>query len=167
MRCSFFGIDLRFPVMIAPSAMHGQVGRNCPTNPSIARLAIASRSDRTLRTGLLALLLGPMFATRNKGHRYERSKDAARLEAITSRFRRDPRHAASPAASVHQAHEDGEKATARAAVRAGSAFTLSSLGSMSMEVRPWELRKEGKNCLKGTSRKHIKNSCFSNSLLFS
>eukprot|EP00913_Durusdinium_trenchii_P007277 g6839.t1 len=55
MRCSFFGIDLRFPVMIAPSAMHGQ------------------------------------------------------------------------------AHEDGEKATARAAVRAGSAFTLSSLGSMSME----------------------------------
>ncbi|CAK9046525.1 Peroxisomal (S)-2-hydroxy-acid oxidase GLO5 (Glycolate oxidase 3) (AtGLO5) (GOX 3) (Short chain alpha-hydroxy acid oxidase GLO5) [Durusdinium trenchii] len=24
MRCSFFGIDLRFPVMIAPSAMHGQ-----------------------------------------------------------------------------------------------------------------------------------------------
>ncbi|CAK9051954.1 unnamed protein product [Durusdinium trenchii] len=56
MRCSFFGIDLRFPVMIAPSAMHGQ------------------------------------------------------------------------------AHEDGEKATARAAVRAGSAFTLSSLGSMSMEA---------------------------------
>lgn len=55
MRCTFFGINLRFPVMIAPSAMHGQ------------------------------------------------------------------------------AHSDAEKATARAAVRAGSAFTLSSLGTMSME----------------------------------
>jgi len=55
MRCSFFGIDCRFPVMIAPSAMHGQ------------------------------------------------------------------------------AHPDAEKATARAAVRSGSAFTLSSLSNMSME----------------------------------
>ncbi|CAE7194287.1 GLO5 [Symbiodinium sp. KB8] len=55
MRCSFFGIDCRFPVMIAPSAMHGQ------------------------------------------------------------------------------AHPDAEKATARAALRAGSAFTLSSLSNMSME----------------------------------
>lgn len=55
MRCSFFGIDCRFPVMIAPSAMHGQ------------------------------------------------------------------------------AHPDAEKATARAAVRAGSGFTLSSLSTMSME----------------------------------
>jgi len=55
MRCSFFGIDCRFPVMIAPSAMHGQ------------------------------------------------------------------------------AHPDAEKATARAAVRSGSAFCLSSLANMSME----------------------------------
>jgi len=55
MRCSFFGIDLRFPLLIAPSAMHGQ------------------------------------------------------------------------------AHADAEKATARAAVRSGSAFTLSSLSTMSME----------------------------------
>ncbi|CAJ1370487.1 unnamed protein product [Effrenium voratum] len=55
LRCSFFGINCRFPVMIAPSAMHGQ------------------------------------------------------------------------------AHEEAEKATARAAVRAGSAFTLSSLSTMSME----------------------------------
>ena len=55
MHCSFFGIDLRFPVMIAPSAMHGQ------------------------------------------------------------------------------AHEQAERASARAAVRAGSAFMLSSLASVSME----------------------------------
>ncbi|CAJ1417940.1 unnamed protein product [Effrenium voratum] len=38
-----------------------------------------------------------------------------------------------PSAMHGQAHEEAEKATARAAVRAGSAFTLSSLSTMSME----------------------------------
>ena len=42
-----------------------------------------------------------------------------------------------------QAHEDAEKATARAAVRSGSAFTLSSLGTMSMEVRRVSQAEEG------------------------
>ena len=42
--------------------------------------------SKTLRSGLLALLLGAMFATSNQGHRYERSKDAIRLEAIALRL---------------------------------------------------------------------------------
>ena len=35
---------------------------------------------RPLLGALLALLLGTMFATSNKGHRYERSKDACDID---------------------------------------------------------------------------------------
>ena len=61
MRCTFFGINLRFPVMIAPSAMHGQASglrlqrRGNQDDMLIATVDIAI--DSSLRSSTLCIYI--------------------------------------------------------------------------------------------------------------